>query len=171
MLAITLGRMCLCCPRHMSTLYETFIDSWCLVLGRVSDNSEKDTAFRGICAVVAQNPAGILHVSARESSRAGFICSHPASPLTLACPILQDMVLFCDAISAYEQPSPELNQDFYNVGPPLMRVGRSSDEHRSPTQLASISFLFLLHIGTAALKAVYRGPMERLLHIHVPPAN
>lgn len=118
MLAITLGRVCLCCPRHMSTLYETFIDSWCLVLGRVSDNSEKDTAFRGICAVVAQNPAGILHVSAGKSSRVIF--NHSASPLNLASPILQDMVLFCDAISAYEQPSPELNQDFYNVGHPLM---------------------------------------------------
>lgn len=61
-LAITLGRLCLCCPEHMAPSYGSFIDSWCLVLGGVSDNHEKDTAFRGICAVISQNPADIMRV-------------------------------------------------------------------------------------------------------------
>lgn len=46
----------------MAKRYADFVHMWCKVLGEVGDGPEKDSAFRGMCTVVLQNPAGIYDV-------------------------------------------------------------------------------------------------------------
>ena len=53
----------------------------------IRDNEEKDSAFRGVCAMIAINPAGVV----------------------------QDFIFFCDAIASWVNPKQDLKEMFHKV--------------------------------------------------------
>lgn len=63
----------------------------------IRDNEEKDSAFRGICAMISVNPAGVV----------------------------QDFIYFCDAVASWVNPKPDLKHMFTEVSNLLIviRVG------------------------------------------------
>lgn len=61
--AVTLGRLALVQPAMVAPHLEVFAMSWCQALWEIKDNSEKDSAFRGFCAMIEINPQGIQNVS------------------------------------------------------------------------------------------------------------
>lgn len=64
----------------------TFI-SRCMSLRNIRDNEEKDSAFRGMCNMIAVNPGGIVH----------------------------DFIFFCDAVASWVSPRPDLKEQFVKV--------------------------------------------------------
>ncbi|KAI9360048.1 transportin-1 [Zopfochytrium polystomum] len=82
--AITIGRLGFVCPNVVAPELEHFALGWCYAVSGMVDNSEKESAFRGMCKMVALNPQGV------------FSC----------------LPYFCDAIVGWQQPSPELNEEF-----------------------------------------------------------
>jgi transportin-1 len=61
--AVTIGRIGLVCPAAVAPDLATFAQAWCIALWEIKDNEEKDSAFRGFCMMVSQNPAGLETVS------------------------------------------------------------------------------------------------------------
>lgn len=76
-----------CGASRSGTLTLAFLRYRCQALADIKDNEEKDSAFRGICAAIQNNPNGI-------SSSFGY---------------------FLNAIARWNRPSPELNEMFKTV--------------------------------------------------------
>lgn len=107
--AITIGRLGYVCPQDVAPMLSEFIRPWyvlivvvffysnsyilfctslrCTSLRNIRDNEEKDSAFRGICAMIGVNPAGVM----------------------------QDFIYFCDAVASWANPKPDLKQIFNEV--------------------------------------------------------
>lgn len=71
----------------MAPFLQQFIRPWCSSLRNIRDNEEKDSAFRGICSMISENPPGVI----------------------------QDFIYFCDAIASWNNPKPDLKNMFYEV--------------------------------------------------------
>eukprot|EP00124_Ichthyophonus_hoferi_P003751 Ihof_evm2s348 gene=Ihof_evmTU2s348 len=82
--AITIGRLGLVCPPDVAPHLELFIHPWCLSLRNIRDNAEKDSAFRGVCAMILVNPKGVV----------------------------QPFIYFCDAVASWSNPQEDLKQMF-----------------------------------------------------------
>lgn len=97
------------CPKEIAPLLQQFIRPWyvcvylvklqniwivtrCKSLRNIRDNEEKDSAFRGVCAMITINPAGVV----------------------------QDFIFFCDAIASWVNPKQDLKETFHKVG--MLRV-------------------------------------------------
>ena len=85
--AITIGRIGSVCPNVLSDLLPQFIRPWCISLRTIRDNEEKDSAFRGLCAMVSCNPNGII----------------------------TDFIFFCDAIVSWNNLLPDLREMFTKI--------------------------------------------------------
>jgi transportin-1 len=85
--AITLGRLGYACPNEMAPYLSQFIKICCLSLRNIRDNEEKDSAFRGLCAMININPQGVA----------------------------QDFIYFCDAVASWEEPKEDLKEMFYKI--------------------------------------------------------
>ncbi|XAR59860.1 hypothetical protein NMG60_11015852 [Bertholletia excelsa] len=92
--AITLGRIAWVCPELVSPHMEHFMQSWCLALCMICDDSEKEDAFHGLCAMVRTNPLGAL-------SSLVFVCRAIASWHQIRSEDLQKEV--CQVLHGYEQ--------------------------------------------------------------------
>lgn len=69
----------------------------CASLRCIRDNEEKDSAFRGICAMIAANPGGVV----------------------------EDFMFFCDAVASWVTPKADLKQMFHEVSIRMDRFGKS----------------------------------------------
>ena len=85
--AITIGRLGMVCPSDVAPYLPTFICMWCLTLRNIRDNEEKDSAFRGVCAMIGINPSGVV----------------------------QHFMYLCDAICSWVTPKDDLKQTFHKV--------------------------------------------------------
>ena len=105
--AITIGRLGYVCPEEVAPSLQQFIRPWfgnlfkffvvkiinvlpffrCSSLRNIRDNEEKDSAFRGICAMIRVNPGGVV----------------------------QDFIFFCDAVASWTNPVPDLKHMFHEV--------------------------------------------------------
>lgn len=85
--AITIGRLGYVCPAEVAPVLPQFARTWCTSLRNIRDNEEKDSAFRGICAMIGHNPGGIV----------------------------QDFIFFCDAVASWAHPKPDLKDMFYKI--------------------------------------------------------
>ena len=85
--AITIGRLGMVCPEQVAPYLPQFICMWCNTLRNIRDNEEKDSAFRGICAMISINPSGVL----------------------------QHFMFLCDAIASWSHPKDDLRQMFHKV--------------------------------------------------------
>ncbi|KAK9464862.1 armadillo-type protein [Lipomyces arxii] len=85
--AITIGRLGIACPEIIAPRLDVFASYWCKTLKMIRENDEKETAFKGMCKIVALNPSG-----------------------------LQDcLVAFVEAIGLYTEPSNELQDMFKTI--------------------------------------------------------
>lgn len=85
--AITIGRLGFVCPQEVAPLLPQFARPWCTSLRNIRDNEEKDSAFRGICAMISVNPGGIV----------------------------QDFIFFCDAVASWVHPKVDLKDMFNKI--------------------------------------------------------
>eukprot|EP00116_Pleurobrachia_bachei_P000976 sb/3461238/ len=85
--AITIGRLGLVCPEEVAPELPRFIRLWCASLRNIRDNDEKDSAFRGICAMISVYPMGILN----------------------------DFIYFCDAVASWTSPKEDLKLMFRQI--------------------------------------------------------
>ena len=85
--AITIGRLGLVCPVEVAPYLPQFLPMWCQTLRTIRDNEEKDSAFRGICAMIGVNPQGVL----------------------------QHFMFFCDAVASWNTPRDDLRETFHKV--------------------------------------------------------
>ncbi|EFX73484.1 hypothetical protein DAPPUDRAFT_307700 [Daphnia pulex] len=85
--AITLGRLGFVCPHDVAPHLQQFAQRWCMSLRNIRDNEEKDSAFRGMCNMIAVNPGGIVH----------------------------DFIFFCDAVASWVSPRPDLKEQFVKI--------------------------------------------------------
>ncbi|KAH8103257.1 ARM repeat-containing protein [Cristinia sonorae] len=85
--AVSIGRIGLMHPTLIAPLLPDFAQAWCQALYEIRDNEEKDSAFRGLCTLVQNNPSGIA----------------------------KSLLWFCNAIVRWNQPSPELNAMFQQL--------------------------------------------------------
>lgn len=80
--AIAIGRIGINLPELISPHVSLFIDRWCESMRDVDETDEKDSAMRGMCHIVASNPAAL---------------SNEAS-----------LVSFIETLALYLEPSPQL---------------------------------------------------------------
>lgn len=80
--AIALGRLGQCVPELLAQHLPVFIDKWCFYIKEILETHEKDSAYIGMCQIVAVNPNGLNN----EIS----------------------LLSFLDAIATYVDPSTEL---------------------------------------------------------------
>ncbi|RWS31760.1 transportin-1-like isoform X2 [Leptotrombidium deliense] len=85
--AITIGRLGFVCPEEVAPVLAQFIRPWCGSLRNIRDNEEKDSAFRGICAMISVNPGGVV----------------------------QDFIFFCDAVASWINPKTDLKHMFHEI--------------------------------------------------------
>ncbi|EJD41686.1 ARM repeat-containing protein [Auricularia subglabra TFB-10046 SS5] len=85
--AVTIGRIGLVHADVVAPHLEMFAQHWCQALWEIKDNDEKDSAFRGFCALVQRNPGGIA----------------------------KSFIWFCNAVVRWNTPSPELNEMFASI--------------------------------------------------------
>ncbi|XP_027199136.1 transportin 1 [Dermatophagoides pteronyssinus] len=90
--AITIGRLGFVSSqfqtqRQISPFLQQFIRAWCLSMRNICDNEAKDSAFRGICSMISENPNGVL----------------------------QDFIYFCDAVASWNNPEPDLKNMFLEI--------------------------------------------------------
>jgi transportin-1 len=85
--AICIGRVGLVCADDVAPQLPAFAASFIRALKDVRDNDEKDSAFRGFCTLIGNNPSGL----------AG------------------DLTNFVIAVAKYSEPSPELAEMFRTV--------------------------------------------------------
>ena len=82
-----MGRLGLHCAAEMAPLLPTFVRQWCLALRNIRDNSEKESAFYGMCLMIDQNPGGVA----------------------------DHFIFLCDAIVSWNAPPDQLKAMFTNV--------------------------------------------------------
>ena len=58
--AITIGRLGYSCPNEVAPYLSQFIRIWCISLRNIRDNEDKNSAFRGVCAMIGINPQGVV---------------------------------------------------------------------------------------------------------------
>ena len=75
------------CPVEVAPFLPQFLPMWCQTLRTIRDNEEKDSAFRGICAMISVNPQGVL----------------------------QHFMFFCDAVASWSTPRDDLRDTFHKV--------------------------------------------------------
>ncbi|KAH9655101.1 transportin-1 [Citrus sinensis] len=92
--AITLGRLAWVCPELVSPHMEHFMQPWCIALSMIRDDTEKEDAFRGLCAMVKANPSGAL-------SSLVFMCRAIASWHEIRSEELHNEV--CQVLHGYKQ--------------------------------------------------------------------
>lgn len=85
--AITIGRLGYVCPQDVAPMLQQFVRQWCSSLRNIRDNEEKDSAFRGMCHMIAVNPGGIV----------------------------QDFIFFCDAVASWAAPKDDLKEMFTKI--------------------------------------------------------
>ncbi|GMR36566.1 hypothetical protein PMAYCL1PPCAC_06761 [Pristionchus mayeri] len=85
--AMTLGRLGIFCTEDVAPALQYFIRPACYALRNVRDNSDKESAFRGICLMVNLNPQGVL----------------------------ADFVFLCDAIASWTAPPEDLKNMFRQI--------------------------------------------------------
>ena len=85
--AITVGRLGYVCPQDVAPLLPQFFRPWCTSLRNIRDNSEKDSAFRGLCRMIEVNPGGVVG----------------------------DFMYLCDAIASWLSPKDDLKEMFHNI--------------------------------------------------------
>lgn len=85
--AITIGRLGYVCPHEVAPMLQQFVRQWCTSLRNIRDNEEKDSAFRGMCQMIAVNPGGIV----------------------------QDFIFFCDAVASWAAPKEDLKEMFSKI--------------------------------------------------------
>ncbi|KAK9390535.1 armadillo-type protein [Lipomyces mesembrius] len=85
--AITIGRLGISCPDMIAPRLEAFAGYWCKALRMIRDTDEKETAFKGMCKIVAANPTGLKDC----------------------------LVEFVEAIGLYTEPTQELAQMFATI--------------------------------------------------------
>ena len=85
--AITIGRLGMVCPEEVAPFLPQFICMWCNTLRNIRDNDEKDSAFRGVCAMISIHPSGVL----------------------------QHFMFLCDAIASWSHPKDDLREMFHKV--------------------------------------------------------
>lgn len=85
--AITIGRLGYVCPQDVAPLLAQFVRQWCSSLRNIRDNDEKDSAFRGMCAMITVNPGGVV----------------------------QDFIFFCDAVASWSTPKDDLKEMFHKI--------------------------------------------------------
>ncbi|CAB3404704.1 unnamed protein product [Caenorhabditis bovis] len=85
--AITIGKLGNLCAEESAPYLSRFIRPVCYSLRNIKDNSEKESAFVGLCNMINLNPAGIL----------------------------QDFIFWCDAIASWNAPNPELKNMFSRI--------------------------------------------------------
>lgn len=86
--AITIGRLGLVCPDVLATRIEDFIEPWCYILRNVQDQTEKESACRGLIKMIKINPSGII----------------------------KNFIGVCDVIISFEVPPPaDLRDQFYEI--------------------------------------------------------
>uniref|UniRef100_A0A8D9DRT9 Transportin-1 n=1 Tax=Cacopsylla melanoneura TaxID=428564 RepID=A0A8D9DRT9_9HEMI len=61
--------------------------SRCSSLRNIRDNEEKDSAFRGMCAMITVNPGGVV----------------------------QEFIFFCDAVASWSTPKDDLKEMFHKI--------------------------------------------------------
>lgn len=84
---ITIGRLGYVCPHEVAPMLQQFVRQWCTSLRNIRDNEEKDSAFRGMCQMIAVNPGGIV----------------------------QDFIFFCDAVASWAAPKEDLKEMFSKI--------------------------------------------------------
>ncbi|KAG8883613.1 hypothetical protein FRB97_006307 [Tulasnella sp. 331] len=85
--AVTIGRIALVCPQPVAPYLDNFAQQWCQALWEIKDNEEKDSAFRGFCMLIKENPSGIG----------------------------KHFLWFCNAIVKWKAPSAELRDMFSQI--------------------------------------------------------
>ncbi|KAG0237878.1 hypothetical protein BGW41_008304 [Actinomortierella wolfii] len=85
--AITIGRLGLVCPQLVGPHLEMFAEAWCQTCRTIRDNDEKDSAFRGLCAMIQVNPQGLI----------------------------KSLAPFCDAVAQWSEVPPELDMQFGKI--------------------------------------------------------
>jgi transportin-1 len=85
--AVTIGRVSLVQPHAVAPHLDHFAQQWCQALWEIKDNEEKDSAFRGFCALIEANPGGIQ----------------------------RHFLWFCNAVVKWQTPSQELNELFRRI--------------------------------------------------------
>lgn len=90
--AICIGRLSLVCPNDVAVALEdaTFVVAWLSALRNIYNATEKVHTFQGICTLIRSNT-------------------------NAAQAMLRQLVYLCDAIAFYEQPTPELKQEFSQI--------------------------------------------------------
>nr|DAD39259.1 TPA_asm: hypothetical protein HUJ06_013582 [Nelumbo nucifera] len=92
--AITLGRLAWVCPDLVSPHMDHFMQPWCTALSMIRDDIEKEDAFRGLCALVRENPTGAL-------SSLVYMCKAIASWHEIRSEDLHNGV--CHVLNGYKQ--------------------------------------------------------------------
>jgi len=85
--AVTIGRLGYVFPELVAPHLDVFAKPWCEALGDIKDNAEKDSAFKGFCALIITNSSGIMNSIAE----------------------------FFIAIAKWQSPSHELNDQFLHI--------------------------------------------------------
>jgi len=86
--AITIGRLGFVCPEILATQIGDFIEPWCYTLRGVRDQTEKESACRGLIKMITINPAGVV----------------------------KNFVAVCDVIVSFEVPPPDdLREQFHQL--------------------------------------------------------
>jgi transportin-1 len=85
--AITIGRASVFAPQAFAPHLPRFAQPWCVILKKIRDDVEKDSAFRGLCKLIETNPNGVV----------------------------QHFVFVCDAIASWNNLQPDLAAIFSNI--------------------------------------------------------
>lgn len=84
---ITLGRLSLACPQELAPIFEGFYKPFCLSLAQLPDDFDKDSAFRGLYALIKINPL----------------------------PAFKDFEPLCEAIASWAEIKPDLKQMSHGI--------------------------------------------------------
>ncbi|KAL9645352.1 hypothetical protein ABK040_002551 [Willaertia magna] len=82
--AVTFGRIGLVCPDITAPYLSNVCENWCMALTKISNDTEREHAFGGLCALIRKNPQAVL-------SGFGYVV---------------------DAICSYDNPPMELKKEF-----------------------------------------------------------
>lgn len=88
--AIALGRLGNPCSLELSQHLAEFGYNWCKYMKYLEPNEEKESSFKGMCNIVAENPAGLARIENGHNV----------------------LVLFIECIGSYTHPGVELNNMF-----------------------------------------------------------
>jgi len=85
--AVTMGRLAIANAQIVAQQLDKFAKPWCVFLGRLRENAEKEHAFKGLCATILINPKAML----------------PAFPQ------------LCSAFASWTTPSEDLAKRFHQI--------------------------------------------------------